>query len=51
MNVVRPGLLSSVVYAFDARKIWLDLKRDLIQEIDLECFIYTNRFTLYDEAQ
>lgn len=26
MNVVRPGLLSSVVYASDARKVWLDLR-------------------------
>lgn len=26
MNVVRPGLLSSVVYASDDRKVWLDLK-------------------------
>ncbi|KAL3360031.1 hypothetical protein AABB24_016506 [Solanum stoloniferum] len=26
MNAVRPGLLSSVVYASDARKVWLDLR-------------------------
>ncbi|XP_070021060.1 uncharacterized protein [Nicotiana sylvestris] len=26
MNVVRPGLLSSVMYAFDAHKVWEDLK-------------------------
>lgn len=26
MNSVRPGLLSSVLYAFDAHKVWKDLK-------------------------
>ncbi|XP_070031786.1 uncharacterized protein [Nicotiana tomentosiformis] len=26
MNSVRPGLLSSVLYAFDAQKVWKDLK-------------------------
>lgn len=26
MNAVRPGLISSVVYASDARKVWMDLK-------------------------
>lgn len=26
MNVVRPGLLSLVIYASDARKVWIDQK-------------------------
>ncbi|XP_075084976.1 uncharacterized protein LOC142168219 [Nicotiana tabacum] len=26
MNAVRPGLLSSIVYAFNAHKVWEDLK-------------------------
>ena len=26
MNAVRPGMLSSFVYASDAQKVWLDLK-------------------------
>jgi len=27
MNIVRPGLLSSVVYASNAHKVWEDLKK------------------------
>ncbi|KAH0650901.1 hypothetical protein KY289_032190 [Solanum tuberosum] len=39
INAVQPGLLSSVVYASDARKVWLDLReysklRDLWDEYD-----------------
>ncbi|KAH0679079.1 hypothetical protein KY284_020164 [Solanum tuberosum] len=36
-TLVRPGLLSSVVYASDAHKVWLDLRerlRDIWDEYD-----------------
>ncbi|XP_010313567.2 uncharacterized protein [Solanum lycopersicum] len=52
MNAVRPGLLNSVVYASDARKVWLDLRESfdtLVQGTILIAEYYSRLRDLWGE--